>query len=69
MTYATVKLNLCKVINLLQTWSKDNNLGLNAAKSGVMGFLPRIGKSIIGLTIGEEFEGIPIVERYKYLGM
>ena len=63
------KSNLREVIRVLKKWSAENNLGLNAAKSGVMEFLPRQGKDNITLDIGKEFEGIPIVACYKYLGM
>ena len=58
-----------QVIKVLKTWSAENNLGLNAAKSGVMEFLPRKGRATMKLTIGEDFEGIPVVACYKYLGM
>jgi hypothetical protein len=63
------KSNLRKVIQILKDWSIKNNLGLNAAKSGIMEFLPRTGKHTLTLNIGEEFEGIPVVACYKYLGM
>ena len=63
------KSNLRNIINLLKSWSKENNLGLNASKSGIIEFLPRRGKANMQLTIGEEFEGIPVVSCYKYLGM
>ena len=63
------KSNLRNIINLLKSWSKENNLELNASKSGIIEFLPRRGKANMQLTIGEEFEGIPVVSCYKYLGM
>lgn len=61
--------NMRQVIAVLKKWSIENNLGLNASKSGVMEFLPRTGKATVNLNIGEDFEGIPVVACYKYLGM
>ena len=59
------KTNLRNVINLLKSWSKENNLVLNANNSGIIGFLPRRGKANMQLTIDKEFEGIPVVACYK----
>jgi len=60
---------LRRVIKLLNKWSSTNNLLLNAKKSGIIEFLPRIGKQEPSLQIGNFFKGIPIVEKYKYLGL
>ncbi len=63
------KINLRKVIQVIRSWSQENNLALNENKSGIMEFLPRQGPSKVTLNIGEAFEGIPVVACYKYLGM
>ena len=62
------KSELKSVISVVKTWCSENNLALNAAKSGIVEFLPRRGRKKT-LHIGQEYEGIPICERYKYLGM
>ena len=63
------KRNLREVIRIISKWSKENNLSLNANKSGVVEFLPRLGRKAPTLNIGEEFEGLPICACYKYLGL
>ena len=60
---------LRKVIKIIQKWSNENNLGLNAKKSGIVEFLPRCGNQKSFLKLGSQFEGIPIVSEYKYLGL
>ena len=62
------KSELKSVISIAKTWCSENNLALTAAKSGIVEFLPRRGRKKT-LNIGQEYEGIPICERYKYLGM
>ena len=59
--------NMRQVIKVLKACSAENNLGLNATKSGVMEFLPRKGRATMKLTIGEDFEGIPVVACYNTL--
>ena len=60
------KSNLRSVIRTVKIWCLQNNLSLNATKSGIVEFLPRRGRKRT-LTVGQEFEGI--CEEYKYLGM
>ena len=76
LAYADDLLVLCssphqlrQVIKIIQKWSKENNLGLNAKKSGIVEFLPRCGNQKSFLKLGSQFEGIPIVSEYKYLGL
>ena len=56
-------------INQIKRWSLENNLKLNNLKSGIMQFLPRTGKQTSHWEIGKMIEEIPVVEKYKYLGM
>lgn len=60
---------LRRVIKLIKHWSRENNLALNAKKSGILEFTPRLGKQSNYLQINSEFEGIPIVTEYRYLGL
>ena len=76
MGYADDTLVLCtslyqlrKVISAIKQWSIENNLKLNEAKSGIVEFLPRTGRTTTALELGDKFEGIPIVDSYKYLGL
>jgi len=57
------------VIRIIKQWSNENNLKLNEKKSGVLEFLPRLGRQSSILVVNSLFEGIPVVERYKYLGL
>jgi hypothetical protein len=63
------KYQLSLAIKTIQEWSKENNLGLNAKKSGILEFFNRSGHSEATLNIGQEYDGIPVVAFYKYLGM
>jgi len=76
LAYADDLLVLCssphqlrQVIRIIQKWSKENNLGLNAKKSGIIEFLPRYGNQKSSLKLGSRLEEIPIVAEYKYLGL
>jgi hypothetical protein len=76
MGYADDVLILCssidqlrKVIAVVEEWSLKNNLRLNPKKSGVLEFLPRMGKKLGYLSIGSTISGIPVVGSYKYLGL
>ena len=60
---------LRRIINIIRSWCEDNNLKLNAQKSGVLEFMPRLGKDNYFLEVGTEFDGIPVVNKYKYLGI
>jgi len=75
MGYADDLLIICttphqlrQAINCIQRWSVDNNLLLNAKKSGIIEFLPRAKTYPPLLKPGTSFEGIPVVSEYKYLG-
>ena len=74
--YADDTLVLCtslsqlrEVIKTIKQWSIENNLKLNESKSGIIEFLPRAGKTTKILKLGDKFEGIPIVNSNKYLGL
>ena len=76
MGYADDLLILCtspnqlrKAIETIKAWSIRNNLLLNAKKSGIVEFLPRAKTYPCALKPGTQFEGIPIVTEYKYLGL
>jgi len=60
---------LRNVIRLIKSWSEENNLKLNTKKSGILEFTPRYGSQPHYLKINSEFEGIPIVTEYRYLGL
>lgn len=63
------KHQLTQVIKAIREWSVENNLALNDSKSGIVEFFSRGRKTKVTLDIGSEFEGIPVVVYYKYLGM
>lgn len=51
----------------METWCNEVSMNLNAAKSGILeietnGVLRRT-------TIGDTIDGIPVVDKYKYLGV
>ena len=60
---------LRRVIKLIKSWSKENNLELNAKKSGIVEFTPRRGNQTKYLKVNSEFEGIPVLNEYRYLGL
>lgn len=63
------KHQLSTVIKSIREWRLENNLGLNTSKSGIIEFFTRGGSTKATLNIGAEFDGIPVVAYYKYLGM
>ena len=76
MGYADDLLVICtslsqlrKAIKSIQRWSITNNLLLNSKKSGIIEFIPRSRTYPSSLKTGSLFEGIPIVDEYKYLGL
>jgi len=76
LAYADDLLILCtsphqlrQVIRIIKDWSNSNNLGLNPIKSGIIEFLPRCGRQTSYLKIGTLFDDIPIMDKYKYLGL
>jgi len=60
---------LRRVIEIIRAWTHQNNLMLNEKKSGIVEFLPRLDRQSAALKINSSFEGVPVVDRYKYLGM
>jgi len=54
------------LIDNIQRWSQEIGLHLNKSKSGIMEFIPRRKRRQI---IQESISGIPIVKKYKYLGL
>ena len=58
---------LRKAIKMVQEWCREANIKLNPDKSGVMEVTPK-GVSP-SLELGSKFEGIPVVQEYKYLGI
>ena len=76
MGYADDLLVICtslsqlrKVIKTIQAWSSTNNLLLNSKKSGIIEFIPRSKSYPSSLRTDTLFEGIPVVNEYKYLGL
>lgn len=75
MAYADDILILCssvhqlrQVIKVLKEWSLLNNLHLNAAKSGIIEFKAKHARGDPNLKTSDMFEGIPVVDKYRYLG-
>jgi len=73
--YADDLLILCDSLSELQecseiieVWSKENNLFINKSKFAVLEFSNRRGRKL-SLVINETFAGFPIVDHYKYLGV
>jgi len=60
---------LKNVIRIIKQWSLENNLKLNAKKSGILEFCPRSGPTKMNLSAGDLIEDIPVVDKYKYLGL
>jgi len=58
---------LRQAISLVQTWGADNNIKLNPSKSGIVEISPKYQRC--ALEIGAMFQGIPVVDSYKYLGV
>ena len=60
---------LRRVTHIIKTWSRENNLKINAQKSGIVEFMPRFGSNTPYLQIGSCVEEFPVVKEYKYLGV
>ena len=58
-----------KIIRLINNWCAGSNVKLNASKSAIVEFVHRRNYSKSLLKIDESFEGIPIKDSYRYLGM
>ena len=58
---------LKKCIQIMESWSDQNNMKINKNKSAILEFQQRRKKKTI-LKIGDTFMGYPIVNKYKYLG-
>ena len=54
-------------IEMIETWSEQNNLIINKKKSTILEFTNRRVRRTT-LTVGNDILGFPIVEKYKYLG-
>jgi len=54
-------------VKVVEVWCREYNIKLNPAKSGILEVVPKYKKSC--LKVGKEFRGIPIVDKYKYLGV
>jgi len=66
---ATSMSQLRTVISIVRLWCVENNLKVNESKSGILEFVPRMGKNNFYLEVGSKFEGFPVVDKYKYLGL
>jgi hypothetical protein len=56
-------INLKNCVNILDKWSKENGIGINYKKSGIM-LLKGDNKGAM-----KELLGYPLVKKYKYLGV
>jgi len=56
-----------KAIEIVEKWCIEFNIKLNPAKSGILEVMPKHRGSC--LRVGSFFKGIPVVDRYKYLGV
>jgi hypothetical protein len=56
---------LSKCIQVVEDWALANGMSLNKQKSGIVPFYKRRTKA---RNIGDDMNGIPILEEYKYLG-
>ena len=60
-------LQLEKAIRVVERWCIEFNIKLNPSKSGVLEIVPKYKSG--SLKVGTSFHGIPVVEKYKYLGV
>ena len=63
------KEQLKKIIRLINNLCAGSNVKLNASKSAIVEFVHRRNYSKNLMTIDDTFEGIPIKDSYRYLGM
>jgi len=61
------KSSLRLAIRLTMQWCEEVNIQLNPSKSGILEVPPKGGQ--LTMQVGSCFEGIPIVDEYKYLGL
>jgi len=69
LVICTSVVQIKNVLRVIDQWCQENNLHLNPKKSGIVEFVPRQGNSTNYLQIGSNVDGIPVVEKYKYLGV
>ena len=60
-------LQLEKAIGVVERWCLEYNIKLNPSKSGILEIFPKYKAG--SMRIGSHFRGIPVVEKYKYLGV
>jgi len=58
---------LRRAINIVKKWSSNYNIKLNSRKSGILEVPPKYKSPVF--IVGSSFEGVPVVDRYKYLGV
>jgi len=58
---------LRRSVDVVEEWSAEYNIKLNSSKSGILEIPPKHRDSV--MTIGTFFNGIPVVDIYKYLGV
>jgi hypothetical protein len=59
---------ISKSVRTIQIWSENNGMMLNKQKSDLIGFKGRRQRNSL-LKLRELFEGIPVVDQYRYLGL
>ncbi len=69
LIFCTSKAQLRKVIKLINEWCNRNNLKINLSKSAIIEFMPRRSYPGDAMRIGSVFEGFPVVNSYRYLGI
>ena len=60
--------HLMKVLRIIIKWAEDNNQIIRMDKSGIVVFGPRRGRWDLIWKYGDSRLGVPVVDRYKYLG-
>jgi len=58
---------LDKCINIIEEWSKENNLKINKKKSAIMEFMHRRSRTT-QMKVENSYRDYPILDNYKYLG-
>ena len=67
LVLSITKSNLRQVIKITKDWCGEANIQLNPDKSGIMEVSPKGVQTT--MKVGDKFEGIPVVDEYKYLGL